>query len=85
MEENLREIPETLTEVYEFTYTDCVFESAMATMSLHRTKKGAYKAMRAFLETEYAEWREDGIRHGKQRFKFGVYCAWAVRPIELKE
>jgi hypothetical protein len=29
--------------------------------------------------------REDSIRHGKQRFKFGVYCAWAVRPIELKE
>lgn len=74
-----------MTQVFEFIYTDCIYESAMATMSLHRTKKGAYKAMREFLETEYAQWREDGIRYGKQHFKFGTHCAWAVRPIELKE
>ena len=74
-----------MTEVYEFVYTYCIFESEMATLSLHRTKKGAYKAMRYFLETEYAQWREDGIRYGKQHFKFGTHCAWAVRPIALKE
>ena len=44
-----------MTEVFEFVYTGCIYESAMATLSLHRTKKGAYKAMREFLETEYAQ------------------------------
>jgi len=33
------------TEIFEFLYTTCIYESAYATMSLHRTKKGAYKAM----------------------------------------
>ena len=61
-----------MTEVFEFVYTDCIYESAMATLSLHKTKKGAYKAMREFLETEYAQWREDGIRYGKQQIKFGT-------------
>jgi len=32
-------------EVYSFHYCSCVYESAFATMSLHRTKKGAYDAM----------------------------------------
>jgi len=74
-----------MTQVFEFIYTDCIYESAMATISLHRTKKGAYKAMREFLETGYADWRDEGILYGKQHFKFGTHCAWAVRPIELKE
>jgi hypothetical protein len=72
-------------EVYEFVFTDCIHESVMGTVSLHKTKKGAYKAMREFLETEYNQWREDGIRYGKQHFKFGSHSAWAVRPIELKD
>jgi len=74
-----------MTEVFEFVYTSCIYESAFETLSLHRTKKGAYKAMREFLETEYEQWREDGIRYGKQHFKFGTYCAWAVRLRELKD
>lgn len=74
-----------LTEVFEFLYTDCIHESAMATMSLHRTKKGAYKAMRKFIETKYAEWREDGIKYGKQYFKFGNHCAWCIKPITLND
>lgn len=77
-----------MTEVFEFVYTDCIYESAMATMSLHRTKKGAYKAMREFLETEYAKWYDMRILYGKDKDwvdKFGLHCAWAVRPIELRE
>lgn len=77
-----------MTEVYEFLYTDNIHESAMATMSLHRTKKGAYKAMRQFLETEYVKWYDERILYGKDKNwidKFGLHCAWAVRPIELRE
>jgi hypothetical protein len=77
-----------MTEVFEFVYTDCIYESAMATLSLHRTKKGAYKAMREFLEIEYANWYNEQILYGKDRkwgYKFGTHCAWAVRSIALKE
>jgi hypothetical protein len=77
-----------MTEVYEFLYTDNIHESAMATMSLHRTKKGAYKAMRAFLESKYAEWYDERILKGKDKDwvdKFGLHCAWAIQPIMLYE
>jgi len=77
-----------MTEVYEFVHTDCIHDSAMATMSLHRTKKGAYKAMRNFLEKEYANWYDKRILYGKDKDrvdKFGLHCTWAVRPIALKE
>lgn len=39
--------------VYAFEYTGCHYESAMAVMSLHRTKRGAWKAMHRFL---YGHW-----------------------------
>jgi len=33
-------------KVYEFLYCGCIFESSYATVSIHKTKQGAYKAMR---------------------------------------
>jgi len=75
-------------ELYEFIYTDCIYESAIATMSLHLTKKGAYKAMREFLETGYMQWYNERIIYGKNRAygdKFETHGHWAVRPIEVKE
>ena len=68
---------------YQFLYTDCIYESAYATMSTHLTIKGAYRAMKKFLEKGYAEWREDGIMYGKQRFKFGEHEAWTIKKIEI--
>jgi len=52
-------------------------------MSTHRTIKGAYKAMRGFLEKEYASWRENGIMYGKQRHKFGLHEAWTIQKIKI--
>lgn len=81
---------EAITQVFEFAYTDCFYESAM-TISLHKTKKGAYKAMREFLINGYMEWYNERLIYGKRSFlyqgedKFGEDCAWAVRTIELKE
>jgi hypothetical protein len=80
-----------MTEVFEFVYTDCIYESAMATLSLHKTKKGAYNAMRDFLVNGYMEWYNERIMYGKPKDwfgtadKFGTHCAWAVRSIALKE
>jgi hypothetical protein len=70
-------------EIYEFLHTDCIYESAYRTVSVHRTKKGAYKAMRAFLEREYTEWRDNNILLGKDPHKFGVHEDWKIGTIEL--
>jgi len=77
--------------IYEFTYTDCIYESAAATLSLHRTKLGAYKAMRKFLNESYMEWYNERIKYGKYKDyigtidKFGTHCAWRIRSKELHE
>ena len=39
-------------KLFEFLYTDCIYEGEMAIISLHLTKKGAYNAMRKYLETD---------------------------------
>jgi hypothetical protein len=72
-------------QVYQFIYTDSIYESAMYTVSLHKTKAGAYKAMRDFLLKDYNEWREFEIRYGKSCWKHGSHCAWRIAPIELKD
>jgi len=71
--------------VYAFGYCECIYESSTATMSLHQTKKGAYKAMRAHLDKGYAEWRDGQINHGKWKDKFGDMESWQVYPIEIQE
>lgn len=72
-------------EVYSFQYCGCIYESSVATMSLHKTKKGAYKAMRAFIEKGYAEWRDDGYLYGKKMFTYGDGESWRVVPISIQE
>ena len=76
--------------VFEFIYTDCIYDGAMATISLHRTKKGAYQAMKKFIVAEYMTWYNDRIVHGKNTSfygvdKFGRNSAWGVASIELEE
>lgn len=38
--------------IYEFLYCDCIHESSYATLSLHKTKEGAEKAMKKHKEQE---------------------------------
>jgi hypothetical protein len=57
-------------------------------MSLHRTKAGAYKAMRKHIITEYKKWYDERILYGKNRkwvHKFGYNEAWSVGEQELCE
>ena len=72
-------------EVYSFQYCGCIYESAFATISLHRTKKGAYNSMRNYIEKDYAEWRDNGCRYGKQYFKHGVHEDWRIVAIPIDE
>ncbi len=47
-------------EIYLVKYCPFIYESAYATLSIHRTLKGAYKAHKAFLESKYSEWYDYG-------------------------
>jgi hypothetical protein len=74
-----------LNKVYAFEYTSCIYESSFKTMSIHRTKKGAYKAMRNFLETEYAKWRNYNLIFGVDSFKFGYLESWRIVEVDVLE
>lgn len=79
-----------MEKVYEFRYTSCIYESAMHTMSIHKTLQGAYKAMRQFLIEEYYRWYNERIIYGKyERLssvdKFGYAERWDINITELKE
>ena len=70
--------------VFIFGFQPCIYESAMAAMSIHKTKVGAYKAMRKYLMEEYAKWYDMRMLYGKRDWrygsieKYGTHCAWAV-------
>lgn len=76
-----------IDKVYAFMYCGCIYESAYATISLHRTPEGAQKAMEFHkneLKKEFDEMysEEELIEFG---FKFGENEAWCVKPIEILE
>ncbi len=74
-------------KIYEFLHCSCVFESAYATISMHKTKAGAWKAMNKWLNERY--WKEWDFRmkvgkekpffyadeQGKQKY---LLSAWRV-------
>ena len=71
-----KEIEENNT-LYEFLYNSCIHESAAATMSIHRTQKGAEIAMEFHKNEARKKWDEDS------EFEFGTHEYWGVRPIKL--
>jgi len=72
-------------KVYAFQYNPCIYESGYCTISLHKTCKGAYQAMRTFILREYNIWRENGIRRGKQPFKHGAFEDWRMIVLPIYE
>lgn len=78
-------IPDTL---YEFLYCSCIHESGSATMSLHRTKEGAERAMEAHKAERQKEWDERAARWAKEgsslaRTDLEDMESWHVAAIQL--
>lgn len=73
--------------VYGFIYTECTYDSNYRTISVHRTKKGAYNEMRTFLIKQYLDWYNDRITYGK--YAGDRWCGenerWSIHTIKLKE
>lgn len=53
--------------VYAVMYNGCTYESAAATVSLHTTKAGAWKAMRKFMFDMVTNERDFAIEFGGRR------------------
>ena len=76
-----------IDKIWEFAYTDCIHESAMAAISLHRTKKGAETAMYLHKEQERKKHKElyKDEEPNIIPFEFDAMCAWGVYERELLE
>ncbi len=73
--------------IYEALYCDCVHESSYATLSVHKTKKGAYTAMKQHKVNTYLRWYNDRILYGKDKiygFPYNFAQNWSIRKVELK-
>lgn len=75
--------------VYEFLYCPCIYESGWVTMSIHRTKKGAYKAMKEHKLKEYEEFVNNMnnpwmLKSDKGR-KFGKGVSWRISEKLLQD
>ncbi len=73
-------------KIYEFLYCGCIYESSYATVSLHRTKLGAYKAMRKHRLDTFNEWYNSRIIYGKSsRFAYDFAQGWALGEQTLED
>ncbi len=70
-------------KVFAFRHSDCIHESAMGTISLHRTKEGAIKAMKKHKVKEKKEW-EEMYKGEEPAFTFGYMEAWDVKETEIQ-
>lgn len=75
--------------IYEFLYNSCTCESSAETMSLHKTLKGAYKAMRKHRWDACVEHREEQLTWGEGLIgRFWFYDSfkwWGIRKADLVE
>lgn len=75
--------------LYKVLYCSCIFESGYSTVSLHRTKKGAYKAMRKHIMDEW--YKNTEIVHnfkGQSQYRLDSplqYQSWTVEEMEVED
>lgn len=72
-----------MDKIWEFRYTDCIYESAMAAISLHRTQKGAEMAMEFHREQKRKEFEEMYKDEEDVDWEFDDMVAWAVVEREI--
>lgn len=79
-------------KLYQATYSDCIYESGFSTISIHRTKEGAEKALKSHrrkevrkLRKNYLEMLELDPTGNYEQGKIQKWQQWLVIPIELKD
>ena len=75
--------------VYEFLYNSCTCESAAETVSIHRTLKGAYEAMRKHRWAMCVEHREEQLACGEgivgRFWSYDSFKWWGIRKKKVIE
>lgn len=76
--------------VYEALYNDNIHESAAGTLSIHKTREGAQKAIDYHKMEQLAEFNKfmSDISEEEQKimnFKFGEHEWWGIRETEIFE
>lgn len=79
---------EPKTILYEALYCFCIYESTYGTLSIHKTKKGAEKAVQQHkdqVKKEHDDMNADFEKEGieKSSFEWDVHQGWDVREIEV--
>jgi len=71
-------------KLYGFFYCPCIYESAPGLMSLHKSKDGAEKAMKAHKAKEKIMWaRIYDDEEERKEFPFGSHERWDVQEVEV--
>lgn len=68
--------------IYEFMYCDCIYELAYGTMSIHKSARGAYNAMKDHRLKTFNEWRVLPNKYRKD-FKDDYAKDWHIRKTEI--
>ena len=75
-----------IDKVFEFCYNDFIHESSAATISIHKTRKGAEMAMEFHKLEQYKKYIQAYPTKKEQKeFPFGTHEAWFVEETEIKE
>lgn len=70
-------------KVYAFMYNPMIEESAYATMSLHKTRKGAEMALDFHKVTKIKEWRELYPTSKDEPCKINRFQDWIIKEVEI--
>lgn len=74
-------------KIYEALYCSCIHESSFATLSLHRTRAGAEKAVQDHKDKIKKEWEKEQAEFKKEglesRFPWDFVQEWDIQETEL--
>lgn len=75
------------TKVWAFMYNWDIYDSAAEVISLHRTKKGARKAMLKHKKERLKEFNDYNARNPNfaDNKKFGWHEWWGVKEFEIQD
>ena len=71
--------------VFEFAYSECIYESGCVTHSIHKTRKGAEIALTFHKDKMRKEWLDMWNETERKRFPFGDMENWIIKETEVQE
>ena len=73
-------------KVFEFAYSECIWESGCVTYSIHETQKGAEAALVSHKKQMHKHWRETfDTKELQKEHPFGDMEKWIVRESKVQE